>query len=93
MFSKKLVIAALVASGVAISSAPAQASAPGRSATPDELLVFSGDAYDNEMGVTAPASHTRPHADGIIAILIGLNHRDESTKRPLVDMDLMQPDM
>ncbi len=83
MFSKKLLIAALVTSGVAVSSAPAQAS----------TSVFSGDAYDNEMGVTAPASHTQPHADGIIAILIGLHHRDAAPKRSLVEQDLMQPDM
>ena len=53
----------------------------------DDALTFSGDAYVNEMGVTsarpgAPAilmadmggqlSHTRPSADGIIAVLIGL---------------------
>jgi hypothetical protein len=40
---------------------------------PDKLLaghrplVFSGDAYDNEMGIKAG-----PPADGIIAVLIGL---------------------
>jgi hypothetical protein len=28
--------------------------------------VFSGDAYDNEMGI-----RSRPRADGIIAVLIG----------------------
>jgi hypothetical protein len=33
----------------------------------DEVVaVFSGDAYDNEMGV-----RSRPRADGIIAVLIG----------------------
>ena len=33
----------------------------------DEVqLVFSGDAYDNEMGIRA-----RPRANGIIAVLIG----------------------
>jgi hypothetical protein len=32
-----------------------------------DALVFSGDAYDNEMGITAG-----PSADGIIAVLIGL---------------------
>jgi hypothetical protein len=31
----------------------------------DDALVFSGDAYVNEMGITASA-------DGIIAVLIGL---------------------
>jgi hypothetical protein len=31
-----------------------------------DALVFSGDAYDNEMGITGRS------ADGIIAILIGL---------------------
>jgi hypothetical protein len=31
-----------------------------------EARVFSGDAYDNEMGVTGRS------ADGIIAVLIGL---------------------
>jgi hypothetical protein len=67
----------------------------------DAALVFSGDAYDNEMGITdargvgvvlmadmggqmvgsgtATAglnSHTKPSADGIIAVLTGLNHTD-----------------
>ena len=33
----------------------------------DEVVaVFSGDAYDNEMGI-----RSRPRADGIIAVLIG----------------------
>jgi hypothetical protein len=32
----------------------------------DQVTVFSGDAYDNEMGV-----RSRPRADGIIAVLIG----------------------
>jgi hypothetical protein len=64
MFTKKLLIAALVTSGVAISSAPAHAS-----------------------------SHTQPHADGIIAVLIGLHHRDGATKSYVVEKDLMQPDM
>ena len=75
MFSKKLAIAALVAAGVAISSAPAQASAPSRYAMPeagDEVLVFSGDAYDNEMG--------------IIAILIGLHHRPADLDMAQPDM-------
>lgn len=52
-----------------------------------DSLVFSGDAYDNEMGITSARdgagltlmadmggqlSRTRPPADGIIAVLIGL---------------------
>ena len=52
-----------------------------------DSLVFSGDAYDNEMGLTSAGndagvvlmadmggqfSRTRPSADGIIAVLIGL---------------------
>ena len=52
-----------------------------------DRLVFSGDAYDNEMGITRAGddaglilmgdmggqfSRTRPSADGIIAVLIGL---------------------
>jgi hypothetical protein len=32
----------------------------------EALTVFSGDAYDNEMGI-----RSRPRADGIIAVLIG----------------------
>ena len=53
----------------------------------DPDRVFSGDAYDNEMGITSAGadadltlmadmggqfSRTRPSADGIIAVLIGL---------------------
>ena len=52
-----------------------------------DRLVFSGDAYDNEMGITSAGdgagltlmadmggqfSPARPSADGIIAVLIGL---------------------
>jgi hypothetical protein len=52
-----------------------------------DSLVFSGDAYDNEMGITSAGddagltlmadmggqfSRTRPAAEGIIAVLIGL---------------------
>ena len=43
---------------------------------PDKLhpgqrsLVFSGDAYDNEMGLTSERQ-PRPESNGIIAILIG----------------------
>ncbi len=52
-----------------------------------DALVFSGDAYDNEMGITSARdaaavtlmadmggqfSRTQPSADGIIAVLIGL---------------------
>lgn len=32
----------------------------------DQVAVFSGDAYDNEMGIRA-----RPRPTGIIAVLIG----------------------
>jgi hypothetical protein len=32
----------------------------------DQVALFSGDAYDNEMGI-----RSRPRADGIIAVLIG----------------------
>ena len=42
----------------------------------DDVAVFSGDAYDNEMGIT---SHTKPSADGIIAVLSGLNHTDRGS--------------
>jgi hypothetical protein len=49
---------------------------------PDSLM-FSGDAYDNEMGVTSAGavltadmggqlSRTQPSPDGIIGVLIGL---------------------
>jgi hypothetical protein len=42
----------------------------------DDALVFSGDAYDNEMGVRDASDHGPAHrqteVDGIIAILIGL---------------------
>jgi hypothetical protein len=42
----------------------------------DDALVFSGDAYDNEMGVRDASDHVPAHrqteVDGIIAILIGL---------------------
>jgi hypothetical protein len=52
-----------------------------------DYLGFYGDAYDNEMGITSTGdaagltlmadmggqfSRTRPSADGIIAVLIGL---------------------
>jgi hypothetical protein len=52
-----------------------------------DALVFSGDAYDNEVGINSARddarmiliadmggqfSHARPSADGIIAVLIGL---------------------
>ena len=52
-----------------------------------DALVFSGDAYDNEMGITSAGddhsltlmadmggqfSRTQPSPDGIIAVLIGL---------------------
>jgi hypothetical protein len=43
----------------------AQADTP-RKAGEQSLHVFSGDAYDNEMGI-----HARPRVDGIIAVLIG----------------------
>jgi hypothetical protein len=42
----------------------------------DDALMFSGDAYDNEMGVRDASDHGPAHrqteVDGIIAILIGL---------------------
>ena len=51
----------------------------------DPDRVFSGDAYDNEMGITSAGagltlmadmggqfSRTQPSADGIIAVLTGL---------------------
>lgn len=104
MFGRKLVFTArstivagaLVALCLPMSNVPAQASTPSASKVQataisshvDDLAVFSGDAYVNEMGITnAPrndlgsfsvdmggseAAHARPSADGIIAILIGL---------------------
>jgi hypothetical protein len=42
---------------------------------PDKL-AFSGDAYVNEMGI---AAHSKPSADGIIAVLTGLNHTDRGS--------------
>jgi hypothetical protein len=54
----------LLALALALSGAPAEArSLP---EVDDEVLVFSGDAYDNEMGVK-----TRRNGHGIIAVLIG----------------------
>jgi hypothetical protein len=45
----------------------AQAQARALPEVDDEVItVFSGDAYDNEMGI-----RPRPRADGIIAVLIG----------------------
>jgi len=62
--ARSITIAAAVALVLALSAAPAGAhSVP---EVDDEVLVFTGDAYDNEMGVRA-----RPRADGIIAVLIG----------------------
>jgi hypothetical protein len=54
--------AALAALTFTGSSAQAQAHTQPDRAQP----VFSGDAYDNEMGI-----HARPRANGIIAVLIG----------------------
>jgi len=62
-----------------------------------DSLVFSGEAYDNEMGITsvrddaglilmadmgAQFSRTRPSAGGIIAVLIGLR---TTPPRPRLD--------
>ena len=82
--------------GLLAVAAPAGASSANLYSGPREIvtdnkdpdsLVFSGDAYDNEMGVTSTGddeglilmahmggqfSRTRPSADGIIAVLIGL---------------------
>lgn len=44
----------------------AQAQAYAHPEVDDQVAVFSGDAYDNEMGI-----HARPRANGIIAVLIG----------------------
>jgi hypothetical protein len=85
-----------VIAGVLAVAAPAGASSANLHSGPRAIvtdnkdpdsLVFSGDAYDNEMGVTGAGadaglvlmadmggqfSRTRPSADGIIAVLIGL---------------------
>jgi hypothetical protein len=43
------------------------------------LLVAAGPAAaDPGFGKSELSSHTRPSADGIIAVLIGLNHADAS---------------
>jgi hypothetical protein len=54
----------LLALAFALPGAPAVASTPAEAN--GQAHVFSGDAYDNEMGVK-----TRRHGDGIIAVLIG----------------------
>jgi hypothetical protein len=85
-----------VIAGLVTVAAPAGASGANLHPGPREIvtdnqdpdsLVFSGDAYDNEMGITSARddaglvlmsdmggqfSRTRPSADGIIAVLIGL---------------------
>jgi hypothetical protein len=59
-----------------------------------DALAFSGDAYVNEMGIADASGagvilmadmgghvvvHTKPSADGIIAVLTGLNHTDRGS--------------
>jgi hypothetical protein len=69
-WSAKALALLLIVGVVACAASAAQA------ATPTGSHVFTGDAYDNEMGVIEVDSHTRPHADGIIAVLIGLRASD-----------------
>jgi hypothetical protein len=51
--------------GLGVTDGTSNTMAFGERTARDDARVFSGDAYDNEMGITESA-------DGIIAVLIGL---------------------